>query len=284
MSGFDDGVLESGLVADIPKTKAATEQLLRFHWDYYSELAYQRNKIYDLLKASLRCRATPLEFSQWQRVVKYKYSLDPLNTTGSAMDPGGRFNIGAIDRVRYPVFQALYIASDKGTALAELLGRTTGGVSALTAEEMALTRPDSITVVSLSGKLEAVLDVRDPHNLTEFVGQIKGFRLSPSLTAMGRRLGDPVQLVKTGEELAENLRTKEWRRSPMLYDVPANCQIFGRIALDAQIDAIQYDSVLTGKECICVYPQNFRNSTSYVELDDPIPEGIINRRLDATNC
>ncbi|HTZ74026.1 MAG TPA: RES family NAD+ phosphorylase [Candidatus Aquilonibacter sp.] len=283
MSGFDE-VLESGRLADIPKTKAAYEQLLKFHWDYYSELEYQRKKVYDSLKASLRDRAKPFEFALWQRAVKYKYALRPLSTTGSVADPGGRFNIGAIDPTRYPVFPALYVASEKGAALAEILGRTTESTS-LTAEQIALTRPDSITIVSLSGKLEAVLDVRDENNLAQFVSKIKGFRLSPSLVAKGKKLGFNMSLVKTAQELADkHLRNPAWRQSPMIFDVPANCQIFGRIACDAQIDGILYDSVLTGKTALCIYHQNFRNSTSYVELDDPTPAGVIPRRLDATNC
>jgi RES domain-containing protein len=74
-------------------------------------------------------------------------------TTSSSDDPGGRFNVGDIDRARYPAFPALYIASDKGTALAEVLGREKRADS-LTPEELALTKPDSITAASVSGKLE----------------------------------------------------------------------------------------------------------------------------------
>src|SRR5580692_6111130 len=98
--------LDGGLIADIPRSKALFEQLRQFHWEFYSELAYQRNKIYDSLKSSLRERTQPLGLSRWQRVVKYKYALDPLGTKGSILDPGGRFNIGEIDPIRYPVFAA----------------------------------------------------------------------------------------------------------------------------------------------------------------------------------
>jgi hypothetical protein len=276
-------ILDSGLVADIPKSKALYEQQLRFHWEYYSELAYQRNKIYDSLKSSLRDRAKPFEFSRWQRVVKYKYALDPLSTDGSVSDPGGRFNIGAIDKSRYPVFPALYIASDKGTVLAELLGRT-AAPTLLTAEEIALTRSDSIAAVSLSGMLDAALDVRDQTNLTRFVDLIKGFRLSSTLSFTARRLGFNPSLVNTAQLLTDELHGPNWRQWPMLFDVPAPSQIFGRIVLDAQIEAILYNSVLTKKPCLSIYHQNFRNSPSYVELDDPAPIGVIERRLDSTNC
>jgi len=134
--------LESGRVSDIVKSKKLYEDLVEFHWRYYFELAFQRKKIRDELNASLRDAAASFEFSQWQRIVKYKYSLDPLSATGSLSDPGGRFNIGAIDTTRYPMFPALYLAADKGTALAEVLGREKD-VGSLTPEELALTKPDS---------------------------------------------------------------------------------------------------------------------------------------------
>lgn len=160
--------LESGRISDILRSKRYFEQLVEFHWEYYSELAFQRNQIREQLKSSLRDKAKPFEFPRWQRIVRYKYSLVPLSTKGSLVDPGGRFNVGDIDRARYPAFPALYIASDKGTALAEVLGREKSAGS-LTPEELALTKPDSITAVSVSGKLESVIDIRDRNNLGGFV-------------------------------------------------------------------------------------------------------------------
>lgn len=69
------------------------------------------------------------------------------------------------------MFPALYLAADKGTALAEVLGRDKGADS-LTPEELALTNPDSISAVSVSGRLDAILDIRGLNNLAEFVNLI----------------------------------------------------------------------------------------------------------------
>lgn len=69
----------------------------------------------------------------------------------------------------------------------------------------------------------------------------------------------------------------------MLYDAPAAGQIFVGIAVDAGIEGILYESVLTGKECLAVFPQNFLNSSSYVELDDPAPSGAVRKRIDSSN-
>jgi hypothetical protein len=171
--GWDD--LESGWISDILRSKKYFDQLVEFHWQYYSELAFQRNQIREQLRSSLRDKAQTFAFPRWQRVIRYRYSLVPLSTKGSLVDPGGRFNVGDIDRARYPTFPALYIASDKGTALAEVLGREESAGS-LTPEELALAKPDSITAVSVSGKLESVMDIRDRDNLGGFVNLIKDFR------------------------------------------------------------------------------------------------------------
>jgi RES domain-containing protein len=221
-----DEPLDSGFIADIPKSRALFDQLRQFHWEYYSELAYQRNRIYDSLKSALREPAKPFELSKWQRVVKYKYALHPLGTNGSLVDPGGRFNIGEIDAPRYPVFPALYVASDKGTALAELLGRSTSG-DLLTPEEVALTKPDSIAAVSVSGHLDAVLDIGDDSSLAAFVALIKGFRLTPTLTSKASRVGFPLNIIRTVQELTRVLHASDWRNWPALYDAPAASRFLG---------------------------------------------------------
>jgi len=275
-------ILDSGQVSDITKSKKAFDELTAFHWRYYSELAFQRRPIREELNRALREAATPFEFTRWQRVVKFKYSFNPLSAKGSLADPGGRFNIGAIDSTRYPMFPALYLAADKGTAMAEVLGRKTAN-SSLSAEELALTKPDSISVLSVSGKLEAVLDSRLDEKLEPFVALIKDFNLSPGLRSAARALKVPLDLVRTVGRLQDVLVKQNWRDWPMLYDVPAGGQIFGSIALDAGIEAIVYESVITGKPCLAIFPQNFLNSTAFVELDDPVPSDEIPRRMDSTN-
>ena len=282
MNGSEE-VLDYGLIADIPKSRELFKQQAQFHWEYYSELAFLRNQIYDSLKSSLRERTAPFEFTGWQRAVKYKYSLEPLSTKGSLVDPGGRFNIGAIDPSRFPLFPALYLACDKKTALAELLGRDgAANANSLTPEELALTKPTSITVVSVSGRLESVLDVRDQKNLAGFVNLIKDFKLSSGLFMKARKLGLQVKIVRNTSQLVRELQMSRWREWPMGYDVPSAPQIFGRIVLDAEIEGILYDSALTHSQCSAIYPHNLQNSSSYIELDDPGPSEGIPRRIDST--
>jgi hypothetical protein len=143
-------------VGDIPKSKALYLQHLKFQWNYYSEIAFQRAQIYPELQKALIEQATgDFAFEKWQRAVKYRYALQPLNARGSLSEAGGRFNAGEIDTARFTAFPALYVAQDKQTAEDELLSRDVKG-ALFSPEELALARASSITVVSLSGRLEMV--------------------------------------------------------------------------------------------------------------------------------
>lgn len=173
------------------------------------------------------------------------------------------------------------MASDKKTAIAELLGRD-GPADSLSPEELALTKPTSITVVSVSGKLESVLDIRDAKNLTGFINLIKNFHVPSKLFLKAKKIGLAVPLIRNTNELVKVLASPRWRQWPMAYDVPSAPQIFGRIVLDAGIEGILYDSVLTTRPCIAIYPQNFQNSSAIVELDDPCPPEV-RKRIDSTN-
>ncbi|MGA8182685.1 MAG: RES domain-containing protein [Terriglobia bacterium] len=281
MSGGEE-ILESGFVEDLPRSKRQYERLLKFHWDFYCELAYQRSKVYEALKASLAERAGAFAFEGWQRAVKYRYSLEPLSATGSLNDPGGRFNIGKIDPTRFTAFPGLYVAFDKKTAMAELLGGDARGQS-LTAEDLALTNPTSITLVSVCGEIESALDVSNENSVAGFVSLIRRFQLSPELTREARKLGfGSLRLARTSKEMVDELHNLWWRQWPMQYDVPSPSQIFGRIAADAGIEGVTYTSVLTRQPCMVIYPQNFSNSASFIELVDPAPAETVSKRIDRT--
>ena len=59
-------LLDRFSVADIPKWIELKDQILKFHWDYYGNLAYQRSKIADDLgKALLEAAQKSFSFSRW---------------------------------------------------------------------------------------------------------------------------------------------------------------------------------------------------------------------------
>lgn len=278
-------VLERTSAGQIRVTKQRVQAILRCYWNFHSELAYQRKQIEAELRAALTRSATAgFDFSGWQRAVKYKYGLHPLSAVGSLSDPGGRFNVGDIDKAHFPSFSALYFARDKDTALQEALGQTPPSPEVrLTARELALTNPQSETIVSVSGRIDTVFDLRDKTALQPFVDLIKGFTLSPPLNKEAARLGLELRIVRTPDEMLGALLSPDWRTQPMNYDTPAPSQLFGHMALLAGIEGIVYPSRFTGAECIAIFPQAIESSRSRLELDDPTPHPKVPTRIDSSN-
>jgi len=131
-------LLEKGTIKSLIEGKRLNQEYIKYQWDFYSELAYQRSQIQDHLILSIQesCVAN-FKIDSWQRVTKWKYSNHPLSTIGSLVSYGGRFNVGgdisSSDTLK--TFQALYLAEDQGTAQVEALGQD-GANSGLTIEEI----------------------------------------------------------------------------------------------------------------------------------------------------
>jgi hypothetical protein len=278
-------ILETGNLLDLRKAKRKTAAYLNYFWNYYSELAYQRSQIRDELHQALNEACTKdYKFQRWQRAVRYKYSLDPLSTGGSVRGIGSRFNIGEDFSLNLPCFSALYLARDKDTALQETLGQVVVDNSELSPREIALTSPQSETIVSVSGQLETVFDIRTSASLRRFTNLIKNFKLSRSLIGQARRLGERApELVTVPSKLRESLVEENWRAPPRLFDVPSNSQIFGHLVFTAGIEGVLFPSKLTGKNCLAIFPQNFVRTSSFVELDDPVPQEVEVTRIDSSN-
>jgi len=277
-------LLDQFSIGDIRRWQAIKDEALRFHWDYYSDLAYQRSKIADNIKNALfEASEKSFQFKNWQRAVKYKYALEPFSVAGSLIDPGGRFNVGDIDPSRFPPFPAFYIASDKDTALQELLSQKIDAGQESHALNFALINPASIASISLSGSLDSIINLAKPERLQPFVDLIKNFSTPDYLKENARKLGFPEpDLIKTVPKLIDSLAESNWRQWPMQFDVPVASQIFGQLVVEAGVEGIIYTSKFTGKDCLAIFPQNFDEpSGSFIQLDDEAPTEIKIRRLDA---
>ena len=277
-------LLDKFSVADIRLWRDFQDQILKFHWDFYSSLAYQRSKIIDKIKQSLfEAARKPFPFNKWQRALKYKYALEPFSVSGSLVDPGGRFNIGDLNPTQFRPFPALYLASDKNTALQELLSQKIEPGQEEHALDFALASPDSIANVSMSGSLESVINLTQPAGLAPFVDLIKDFSVPGYLNSAAKKIGLPEpELIRTIPKLVDSLLDPNWRIWPMQFDVPVASQIFGQLVADAGVEGIVYTSKFTGKDCLAIFPQNFDDlSGSFIQLDDEAPAEIKTRRLDA---
>lgn len=267
-------------MTDLHRWEAEKEKILRYHWDLYSHLAYERRKMANQIRmALLEATSRPFEFQRWQRQVRYKYSLTPLSPKGSLIEPGGRFNIPDVNPEHIPPFPALYIAEDKSTTLHEAgqHGNTSSNLSDL---DLALTRKDSISIVSLSGRLASIIDLHQPNKLKPLLKLVKGFAMPNRLVQAAKDIGlEPAKTIRSLAKLLDTLLEPNWRAMCMQLDIPANCQIFGQMVANTGIEGILYPSKYTKKRCLAVYPQNFDRG-SFVALDGEFPSGTM-AKLDA---
>lgn len=293
-------LLESGTLDEMLKAKRVTEETIKYHWDYYCELARQRDVIIEAINEALSGASKPFKFDRWQRGVKYKYSLHPLCTNGSLTNNGGRFNTGINVNSQVPVFSALYLASDKNTALQEHLGQvppsnevkkmlsvslgmTEEEINELKPRDLALCNPNSETVVSVSGRLDKVIDLRGCESLDVFVKLIKAFTLSEDLIKRAKALDiNNPGVVKTATQLLMTLLQPDWTLLPTRYAVPANPQIFGHLLFLAGVEGVIYPSKFTDKPCLALFSRNF-SEKSFIALDDEAPHNGVPKRIDATN-
>jgi hypothetical protein len=175
------------------------------------------------------------------------------------------------------------VAASKETALQEALGQS-DKESVLTALERALTHPQSETIVSVSGRIDRIFDLRRPESLEQFVKIIKHFTLSKSLLELAKSLGEtPPIMIQNTDQLLKSLLDPDWRMWPARYDIPSNPQVFGHLLYLAQIEGVIYPSKFMGKECIALFPKHFEFSTSFLKLDHETPHPKVPRRIDSTN-
>lgn len=278
-------LLEVGTLESMRAAKKRTEDLISYHWDHFSELAKQRNHDFEKIKKALISSCTSdFKFEGWQRAVKYKYSLHPLSTVGSLSYIGGRFNAGVDVNTNVPHHPALYIAANKNTAIQETLGQETAAESVMSPQDIALTSPQSQTYVSVSGKLDKILDLRSPAQLKQLVLILKHFKFSADLLKRSKELGvEPPVIIQTSKQMLDSILDKNWRNSPVNLEIPSNSQILGHLLFLSGIDGVVYPSKFTGNDCIALFPQNFEGSTSFIKLDNEVPHKKVPTRIDGSN-
>jgi hypothetical protein len=281
------GVLEEFTRASLAQWRAAGKNLERFSQTLFFDLERHRAQHSDEFIEAIRSSSKgPVEFHGWARLVDYRFSNEPLSTEGSIRGDGGRFNIGRLlNPATYTPFPALYVAEDFPTAFRERFGidqkTSTGG---LTASELVLRRETSFSCIALNIRLETLIDIGDLDSLKATADILRRFQMPKSIAMQARLLRMKVPgLVRTVTGLQRQLLNPNWRVEPVQHDLPSNSQIFGRLCAAAGAHAIVYPSVRdSSKRCAALFPQNWKRSSSFVELAGAIPPEILVRRVDGS--
>jgi len=252
----------------------------------YFELEPLRQRNEDRLFDALRSQALPsFSFDGWCRIIDYGYGLQPLSLAGSLKGEGGRFNIGGdLSPGAFTPFPALYIAQDYEAAFRERFASPeTSKPGELSAWELALRSPDSFTQLRLLGAVENVIDVGNLEALKSFASVLREFPIPRDVRQAARRLGlrPPPWLIRSPITFQRQLLHPNWRMLPQQFDLPSNSQVFGRIAVAAGLHGILYPSARQqGKQCLALFPQNWADSGSVVEVADTPPPGARLCRID----
>ena len=245
-----------------------------YFFDEYNYYLNERGKIKEEIIFSLNDRTTSYSFKNWFRLINTKYSHHPLNCKGSVEHPtGGRFNVGKIKEGCFSPFPALYIGNGKETCMKEIYE----GMKDFFSKE----RGDSFFRVN--GCIHSLLDITAKGSLNKFVKTIKQIKLSKPLQNRAEKLGlKGRHSLQNMTEFKNSMYDINWRRFPNIFSIPALPQIFGQLAKNAGIEAILYKSTKKSKAglCMAVFPENFKNSDSYIKLED-CPESIVNKNMDS---
>ena len=281
-------ILEEISAHSLAKWRQAGRNLEQFSETLFFGLEARRSRHSTELLDALRTSAQgPRIFDGWARLVDYQYANQPLSMEGSLKGDGGRFNVGrGLDPATHTAFPALYVAEDFATAFRERFGTDqTSNTGGLSAEELVLRRTMSFAQVALNVHAETVMDVGDLQGLKPIAEILSRIQMPPGVGVLSRKLRlRPPGLVRTAAGLQRMLLHPNWRVDPVQYGLPSSPQVFGRLCAAAGIHGILYPSARNnGRQCLALFPQNWRGSGSFVELVGPCPAGTAKRRLDG-NC
>ena len=129
-------------LAQPSKPQKVDRDRIAFRYKCYSELLQKRSALHEEIKKSLVPRTQVFTFNNWWRLTTSKYSMDPINASGSCKNPhGGRFNIGQIDATntgKFSKFPSLYLAETKDIAVGEVYSKVQTSSAQLSSMERML--------------------------------------------------------------------------------------------------------------------------------------------------
>lgn len=273
-------------IANIRRYEQRFEFIQAYYYKHFMYFQHERSKRFDKIKSALLKNAQSHNFKNWHRIIDLKFINDALSSVGSILnDPGGRFNIGNLNEIKFSKFPALYIAEDWETAYREKNQvAPMEAHNGLTADELSMTNSNSTVDLLVQGNLEFILDLTNENVLLDFYEVIKNIKLPKGLETEAKKLNIAIPYhVRSKSELIKSILQSNWRDMPVQVDVPSNSQIFGQLAYESGIEAVLYPSRMSSeKKCLAIFSKNFEKSNSYVKIQDQnIPDVIKHSELNS---
>lgn len=284
-------VLDQFTERDLETWRSVSADLDELHATLYYKLQPQRmRRKQEIVDALTTRNPTPFEFSDWVRIVDYRYANTPLSVVGSLRGVGGRFNIGPdTDQSITLPFPALYIGESFEIAFRErfqLSAQADTAATGLSPEDMALCV--SGTWVRVRGRVERCVDVSDPQNLIAICKVLAKIKLPDSARRLMRslKLGPrQVFMITSAAQLGSALQDQNWRARPTQFGIPSISQQFAELARSAGYEGIIYRSTKNpiGK-CLALFTDSLGSDRTFVELVDSSPDTVVHRRLDLSSA
>lgn len=157
----------------------------------------------------------------------------------------------------------------------------------LTEDELTLAKGTASVSLPINFSVSRVIDLRDSQLLDSFFKEVDKIELPKDITSKAK--SDKIEISYKARDLKTYLACLldiNWRRIPMAYNIPGWSQVFGKLAILSGARAVLYPSTKDGKNCLAIFPENFANSDSVIEIDKKVAPANINEEslvLDGKN-
>jgi RES domain len=275
--------LESFSTANLSQWQALSRDLDEFQAILFFGIRPEQRRLRsELIGALQEVGRKSLSLNNWHRIVPYRYSNEPLSCAGSLQYVGGRFNAGVdLDQDTLSPWPALYLAENFETAFRERFQlRSEDQIDGLTAQELDLQPGSSLSGVNLHGQLHSVFDITSPKHLNGIARVLKRIKMPQRAKQLKAKLKSGAFMIQTAAQLFEAVCKQNWRPLPIQFGLPAISQVLAELIRAADYEAILYPSSKGEGKCLAVFPDKM-DSASYIELADPSPGTVKQRRLDA---
>ncbi len=219
----------------------------------------RENRISEINDSLLSNIKLQYEHDDLSRIVRAKFSTDPLCPIGSVRrPPGGRFNFGQTTRLASNYFQALYLANDFETALAETYHSKEESIG-------------DFMHCKVSVKIDRYLDLRDKKVIKGFFDTIKTIKIPTEFVDLAVDLGvEPMSICKDDSEIYNAIFSERYKAWDTWVDQYSPSQWLGFYIYSLGIPAVIYPSVRDQRGFnLAIYPDNFKDTENLISLKTP---------------